>query len=121
MTISSPLRAPRDLLYLLVATTALTPLGYALPALAQGQQAGVSAGVRGEVQLASAGSAAGVVGRQVKSGEAIYLGDRIRSGPSAGMQIMLLDETVLPSAPTARWRSTSSSTIRGRAARWRRG
>ncbi len=63
-------------------------------ALAQPQQAGTSAGVTGGIQVASAGAVAGAIGRQVRSGESIFIGDRIRSGAAAGMQIVLLDETV---------------------------
>jgi len=55
------------------------------------EQAGVSGGVQGQIQLASVGVA---IGRQVKSGEQIFIGDRIRSGGDAGMQVMLLDESV---------------------------
>lgn len=54
-------------------------------------QAGVSAAVKGEIQIASTGAG---VGRIAKSGEEIFLGDRISSGRNAGMQVLLLDETV---------------------------
>lgn len=67
-----------------------------LSALAQdATQAGVSAAVRGDVQLARADA----VGRQVNSGEAIFLDDQISSGSDSGMQIMLLDETVFTIGP----------------------
>ncbi|MCW5750847.1 MAG: FecR domain-containing protein [Alphaproteobacteria bacterium] len=68
----------------------------AAPALAA-EQAGVSAAVRGEVKMAAA--AIGPVGRLVRSGEPIHMGDRIVSGPAAGMQIMLLDQTVFTIGP----------------------
>lgn len=55
-------------------------------------QAGVSAAVRGNVQLTRAYD--GTVGRRLDSGEAIFLDDVIAAGPKAAMQIMLLDETV---------------------------
>ena len=67
------------------------------PAASQdSQQAGVSAAVRGTIQLSRL---AGVVGQQVASGEPILLGDRIESGPNSGMQILLLDETVFTIGP----------------------
>ena len=76
---------------------ALLAFGLAGPSLAQdAAQAGVSAAVRGEVQLARA---AGAVGRQVESGEAIFLRDAITSGAASGMQILLLDETVFTIGP----------------------
>ena len=66
--------------------------GGSYPALAQSKvQAGVSAAVKGEIQIASLGT---TVGRIAKSGEDIFLGDKISSGENAGMQILLLDETV---------------------------
>ena len=74
----------------------------AAPALGQ-ERAGVSAAVRGEVQVASAGGASGaaVVGRQARSGEPIFLGDRIRSAVDSGMQLMLLDETTFTVGPSS--------------------
>jgi hypothetical protein len=67
------------------------------PAASQdAQQAGVSAAVRGTVQLSRL---SGVVGQKVESGEPILLGDRIESGPNSGMQILLLDETVFTIGP----------------------
>jgi hypothetical protein len=61
-----------------------------LPATAlAAEQAGVSAAVRGEVVLARAQA----VGTTVRSGEAIFLQDKLKSGPRSGMQILLLDET----------------------------
>lgn len=64
----------------------------------QGEQAGVSAAVRGEVLLARAQA----VGRQVESGEAILLGDAIESGPQGVLQVLLLDESVLSLGPDSR-------------------
>lgn len=67
-----------------------------LPALAQDAvQAGVSAAVRGEVQVARADA----VGRQVQGGEQIFLADAITSGAESGMQILLMDETVFTIGP----------------------
>ncbi len=65
------------------------------PALAA-EQAGVSAAVRGQVALTRAQVA---VGRQVVSGEDIFLEDAIKSGVRSGMQILLLDETVFTIGP----------------------
>jgi hypothetical protein len=67
-------------------TAAVLVAGTALAA----EQAGVSAAVRGSVLL----SREQLVGRQVASGEPLYLQDAIESGASSGMQILLLDETV---------------------------
>lgn len=53
-------------------------------------QVGVSAAVRGQVQV----SRANAVGRQVVSGEPMFLRDAIKSGERAGLQILLMDETV---------------------------
>ena len=54
-------------------------------------QAGVSAAVRGEIDLAPV---SGQATHQTASGEDVYLGDGITSHDDAGMQLMLLDETV---------------------------
>lgn len=58
-------------------------------------QAGVSAAVRGQVELARADA----VGRQIVSAEPIFLRDQISSGTDSGMQILLLDETVFTIGP----------------------
>ncbi|MEQ5775271.1 FecR domain-containing protein [Thalassospira sp. NFXS8] len=68
------------------------------PAFARGEQAGVSAAVRGDVELAEA---KGIVGTQVESGQPIYLGDYITSSPGSGMQILLMDETVFTIGPNS--------------------
>lgn len=86
-----------------VAVVAALPLlvGLARTGIAQ-EQAGVSAAVRGDVQLvATAAPRAGLAGRRVASGEPIYMGDRIGTGPESGMQLMLLDETTLTIGPNA--------------------
>ena len=72
-------------------------------------QAGVAAAVRGEVRKISFAAAppaggqavAASVGRVVASGDRIFLGDKIETGPSAGLQIMLLDETIFTIGPNA--------------------
>jgi len=56
-------------------------------------QAGVAAAVRGSVKLVSFETPK-AVGKNVSSGDPIYLGDRIESGPKAGLQVMLMDETI---------------------------
>ena len=67
-----------------------------IPSLAlAAEQAGVAAGVRGQVALARASTAA----RNVASGEDILMRDGLRSGVRSGMQIMLLDETVFTIGP----------------------
>ncbi len=58
-------------------------------------QAGVAAAVRGPVLLDRAPD----IGIDVASGDAIRLGDVIRTGPDAGLQILLLDETVFTLGP----------------------
>ncbi|MBO6784379.1 MAG: FecR domain-containing protein [Alphaproteobacteria bacterium] len=67
------------------------------------QQAGVAAAVRGDVLLAAATARLDrdVVGKNVTSGDQIFLGDMIESGPDSGLQIMLLDETVFTIGPSA--------------------
>ena len=80
----------------LLKLVSLLPLSLApaWPALSAGQ-AGVSAAVRGEVAL----TRVAIVGRQVVSGEPIFLQDGIRSGSRSGMQILLLDQTVFTIGP----------------------
>lgn len=84
---------------LTVSIIAATALGLAGTAFAQAQQAGVSAAVRGKVELARASQ--NIVGKQVESGDPIFLGDAITSGTQSGMQIMLLDETVFTIGPNS--------------------
>lgn len=66
-------------------------------------QAGVAAAVRGDVTLVAAAitEPGHVVGMTLGSGDKIYLGDNIETGPEAGMQIMLLDETIFTIGPDA--------------------
>ncbi|MBL4720247.1 MAG: FecR domain-containing protein [Alphaproteobacteria bacterium] len=81
----------------IVALLLAFPVGNA--ALAAQQQAGVAAAVRGQVALTRA--AQNIVGKKVKSGESIFLGDTLASGPDSGMQIMLLDETIFTIGPNS--------------------
>ncbi len=69
----------------------------AAPAGAQ-EQAGVTAAVRGRVEVALR---PGAIGRQVRSGEPVYLGNAVSSGPDSGMQIVLLDETTFTIGPNS--------------------
>lgn len=88
----------------LALTTAILAAGVT-PTLAQNpaQQAGVAAAVRGQVILAATVPAATdrVVGQNLDSGDRIFLGDLIETGPNSGMQIMLLDETIFTIGPDA--------------------
>ena len=61
-------------------------------------QAGVAAAVRGSVKLVSFKTPT-AVGKNVSSGDPIYLGDKIEAGPAAGLQVMLMDETVFTIGP----------------------
>ncbi len=96
-------RNPDQLLKLGIAALAVAVAAAASDAFAQqaagrAVQAGVAAAVRGEVKLVSFGTPQ-AVGRNVASGDAVFLGDRIESGSSAGLQIMLLDETIFTIGP----------------------
>ncbi|MCW5770424.1 MAG: FecR domain-containing protein [Rhodospirillaceae bacterium] len=77
-------------------------LAGAAPALAEaGAKAGVAAAVRGAVQQVSYRTPQAAVGRNVGSGDAIFLGDRIVTGAGAGLQIMLLDGTTFSIGPNS--------------------
>lgn len=91
-----------------ITTLALTTAIFAVgtePSYAQSaaQQAGVAAAVRGDVTLAAVVPAQPerVVGQNLGSGDRIFLGDMIETGPNSGMQIMLLDETIFTIGPDA--------------------
>ena len=66
-----------------------------------GTKAGVAAAVRGPVQQVSFRTPAATVGRNVASGDEIFLGDRIVTGPAGGLQIMLLDGTTFSIGPNS--------------------
>lgn len=68
-----------------------------------GEQAGVAAAVRGNVVLVAAAPQQTklAVGENVRSGDPIFLGDTIETGPGAGLQIMLMDETIFTIGPDA--------------------
>jgi len=57
--------------------------------------AGVSAAVRGTIELARAAQPV----RTIASGERIHLRDSLESGPDSGLQVLLLDETVFTLGP----------------------
>ncbi len=59
---------------------------------------GAAAAVRGLVQLAAVADVR-AVGKDAVSGDPIFLGDRVTTGPSGRLQIMLLDETVFTLGP----------------------
>jgi len=67
-----------------------------VPALAAEEQAGVTAAVRGRIEIATV---AGAVGRLARSGEPNFLGNSVRSGPDSGLQILLLDQTTFTIGP----------------------
>ncbi|MGQ0675596.1 MAG: FecR family protein [Rhodospirillales bacterium] len=82
-----------------IAALAALALGFgATGPLGAAEQAGVAAAVRGQVQIAER---SGAVGRQARSGEPVFLGNAVASGPNAGMQIVLLDETTLTIGPNS--------------------
>lgn len=64
-------------------------------------KAGVAAAVRGPVQQVSFRTPAATVGKNVASGDEIFLGDRIVTGPAGGLQIMLLDGTTFSVGPNS--------------------
>ena len=64
-------------------------------------KAGVAAAVRGPVQQVSFRTPSATVGRNVTSGDEIFLGDRIVTGPAGGLQIMLLDGTTFSVGPNS--------------------
>ena len=58
--------------------------------------------MRGDVTLVAAVAAqTRVVGEKMGSGDKIFLGDEISTGPNSGMQVMLLDETIFTIGPNA--------------------
>ncbi|MCW5770425.1 MAG: FecR domain-containing protein [Rhodospirillaceae bacterium] len=87
-------------LTVLGAASALALAGSPAPAQT-GTKAGVAAAVRGPVQQVSFRTPGATVGRNVASGDEIFLGDRIVTGPSGGLQIMLLDGTTFSIGPNS--------------------
>ncbi len=70
-------------------------------AAAPGDRAGVTASVRGQVQQVSFRTPQAAIGRDVGSGDQIFLGDRIVTRAASGVQIMLLDGTTFSIGPDA--------------------
>jgi hypothetical protein len=66
-----------------------------------GSKAGVAAAVRGSVQQISFRTPQASVGRNVSSGQEVFLGDRIVTGPTGGLQILLLDGTTFSIGPNS--------------------
>ena len=64
-------------------------------------KAGVAGAVRGPVQQVSFRTPQATVGRNVRSGDEIFLGDRIVTGPAGGLQLMLLDGTTFTVGPNS--------------------
>lgn len=68
---------------------------------APGDKAGVTASVRGQVQQVSFRTPQAAIGRNVGSGDEVFLGDRIVTRAASGVQIMLLDGTTFSIGPDA--------------------
>ncbi|MBO6809330.1 FecR domain-containing protein [Thalassospira sp.] len=102
----SPLKPTTAIRRLAIATLLCAPLVTATmlsaptPAKAEleAEMAGVSAAVTGEITLSKV---TGEVGILVESGMPVYLGDRIITSANAGMQVLLLDETVFTIGPNS--------------------
>ncbi|KZB73352.1 MULTISPECIES: FecR domain-containing protein [Thalassospira] len=102
----SPLTPTTAIRRLAIATLLCAPLVTATmlsaptPAKAEleAEMAGVSAAVTGEITLSKV---TGEVGILVESGMPVYLGDRIITSANAGMQVLLLDETVFTIGPNS--------------------
>lgn len=87
-----------------LAIIALAPVSLAAPALGQSAKevrAGVAAAIAGAVKQVSLRTPGTKVGRAVASGDAIYLGDRITTGPKSRLQILLEDRTTFTIGPNA--------------------
>lgn len=80
-----------------LAAAALVPSA----AAAVGDKAGVTASVRGQVQQVSYRTPQAAIGRNVGSGDQVFLGDRIVTRAASGVQIMLLDGTTFSIGPDA--------------------
>ena len=62
---------------------------------------GVAAAVSGDVQLAAATVPTARAVGAIRSGQDVFLGDRVATGPTGQLQIMLLDQTVFTIGPDA--------------------
>jgi len=86
--------APRFLVGAVIVLSFFSDAGEATAA----EQAGVASVVRGHVEVAALG---GEVGKVLRTGMPIYLGDQILSGADSDLQILLLDETVFSLGPNS--------------------
>lgn len=91
------MRGTLGILAVLFPVLAMGPATRALAATDDGVRAGTAAGVHGEVQIAKADYAPAqrLIGRQIGTGEPIYMGDQIATGGGGGLQVMLMDQTVM--------------------------
>ncbi|MFH0984992.1 MAG: FecR domain-containing protein [Candidatus Omnitrophota bacterium] len=81
----------------LVALT-VTVAGHVFAAEEALPQAGVAAAVKGEVK---ATTPPGTVARLLKSGDKVFMGDKVETGTDGQLQILLLDQTVFTLGPSA--------------------
>lgn len=90
------------LLVMTLCTLAAAPAGaqQIAQATSAAARAGVAAAVKGDVKLAAVPGVR-AVGKDVVSGDAIFLGDQVTTGSEGRLQIMLLDETVFTIGPNA--------------------
>ncbi len=58
-------------------------------------QAGVAAAVKGDVKVVTASA----VARALKSGDKVFMGDKVETGPDGQLQVLLLDQTVFTLGP----------------------
>ena len=67
-------------------------------ATADTMQAGVAAAVKGEVKVTTPPAK---VARALKSGDKVFMGDKIETGTDGQLQVLLLDETVFTLGPSS--------------------
>lgn len=98
-------RSMKKLLKLVLLFTLIAPPLYALPAGSVSVPAsapdpnriGIVAAVRGSVKIETSAK----VGRDVKSGTSVYLGDTVSTDEKGNLQIMLMDQTVFTIGPNS--------------------
>jgi hypothetical protein len=86
-----PVQIDCPLRCLAAAVCGLLIVGAGTALAAEPQRAGVSGAVRGDVALTSVLTR---TTQPTRSGDAVYLGDSVRTGADSGLQILLLDESV---------------------------
>ena len=91
------MRRMRQVSILVAGVCALALAQSAFAANGDGVRAGTAGGVHGEVQIAKAEYTPSQrqIGHQIGSGEPIYMGDQIATGAGGGLQVMLMDQTVM--------------------------